>query len=467
MGWMLGQAVAGGAALALAGMRASRHRDEFGAAGGGLTTIALVAGLALVATAAVPLVGGIVREGLLFGRATLVVATILGIVLVIGELTGRRVPAWLLVPLVALGLVRLLLWLTTDLVYVSGRGPDGWPVYGTGHVWTAALSFPFVVAWVVMTLRDWDDRFERRALLLALVGTMAVGLVATFATGFARQVGTGGLGLPLVVGIAAVDRHRTRALAASHARADADRGRLADELRAALAVREDLLDAVTHELRTPLTPIQGHTEVLRTRYRGMDSSSIELSLEAIQRNSERLTRVVDEIMAAGHLRPDVHRPSEGDLDLHDLLEEAVRDGIPGEVEVSCPPGLRTTAARSHLEHVLHRLLANAVVHGRPPVRVVAEDTGTALEVRVHDAGPGIPPDFRERAFEPFTQASRGATRATGGVGLGLFTARRLAEAMGGTLTLGDRPAELVLRLPRSLVVDVTEPAVRRGAAGGA
>jgi len=107
-----------------------------------------------------------------------------------------------------------------------------------------------------------------------------------------------------------------------------------------------------------------------------------------------------------------------------------------------------------LLQVLGNLLDNAAKYSPDgsPIRLEASRVGTLAVLAVEDAGPGVPRPERDRIFERFTQLDSGATRRAGGVGLGLYIARQLAQAQGGELLVGEpvRPgagARFELRLP--------------------
>jgi len=104
--------------------------------------------------------------------------------------------------------------------------------------------------------------------------------------------------------------------------------------------------------------------------------------------------------------------------------------------------------------VLGNLLDNAAKYAPDlgPVRLEATRFGPMAVLAVEDTGPGVPPADRERIFERFTQLDSGATRRAGGVGLGLYIARRLARDQGGDLLVTDptppgQGARFELRLP--------------------
>jgi signal transduction histidine kinase len=464
--WIVVQAVVAGAAFQLAAVQASRHPDEIRVATGWLAGLAAIVGGTLVANTGLPVATGSLLEVALFVRMAGVVATIVLMVVVVGQLTGRRVPPLLLWPLVALGVVRLGLWLGTDLVWAHRLDAQGWPVLAAGHLWTALPTFPLVIGWLWATRDDWQDPFERAALLVALTGTIAVGVVATVGAPEPRELATGMLGVPLLVGVAVVERHRCRVLATRHERNDRQRAALADSLRtanaelnAALAVRDQVLDAFTHELRTPLTPIKGYVELLRDRHAAMDPATLESSLAVVDRNVDRLHRMIDEVLTARAVRPGVTPRPSAVVAIDEVVREAARDVGAPDVMVTCPPDLRVEVPRHHLLQVLWRLVENAVRHGRPPIEVRVAVVDDGVEVRVVDHGDGVPPAFRSRLFEPFAQASAGPGRASGGLGLGLSTARRFAESMGATLVVDTGPVAdragtcFTLRLPAGSVVE--------------
>jgi signal transduction histidine kinase len=90
-----------------------------------------------------------------------------------------------------------------------------------------------------------------------------------------------------------------------------------------------------------------------------------------------------------------------------------------------------------VKQVLRHVIENALKFSPPdtPVTVGVKRTTDGVEIRVRDHGPGISPDFLDRAFEPFTQAHSATTREYGGLGVGLFVTRQLIHALGGRVDL--------------------------------
>jgi two-component system sensor histidine kinase KdpD len=139
-----------------------------------------------------------------------------------------------------------------------------------------------------------------------------------------------------------------------------------------------------------------------------------------------------------------------DMALDSLPDEhapARRTGLDGIPAVLADPPL--------LERVLANLITNALRHvGGQCVTVAASALGERVEVRVVDRGPGVPPQGRDRIFQPFQR--QGDHDNTTGVGLGLALSRGLAEAMDGTLVPEDTPGgglTMVLSLPAAPAPD--------------
>jgi signal transduction histidine kinase len=134
---------------------------------------------------------------------------------------------------------------------------------------------------------------------------------------------------------------------------------------------------------------------------------------------------------------------------------AARVAHPGrELVLVAREALPVRAAPDGLLQVLGNLLDNAAKYSpdHGPVRLEATRLGSLAVLAVEDRGRGVPPADRERVFERFAQLDSGATRRAGGVGLGLYIARQLANAQGGELLCTDpappgQGARFALRLP--------------------
>lgn len=223
--------------------------------------------------------------------------------------------------------------------------------------------------------------------------------------------------------------------------------RARDELRDKenLARLGEMAAVVAHEVKNPLAGLRSTLQILEGR--AADGSSDREIIATMIRRIDVLNRIVDELLSFA--RPaEMHRAL---VDCCDLVRDAVAVGSRDvqHVEVDGARCLVDGDA-SQLERALLNLLLNAVQasSGDPgSVTVRVEPVGTSCEIRVRDDGPGIPDDIRGRAFDPFV------TSRSQGTGLGLTITRRIVEAHGGTVTLGDAPGggtEAVIRLPRLL-----------------
>lgn len=245
---------------------------------------------------------------------------------------------------------------------------------------------------------------------------------------------------------------------AEHAALEAER-RAHAEADAAIRTKDRFLGIVSHELRTPLNVILGWTQVLVER--GHEPALLARGLEAMQRNTRALARIVDDIL-------DVSRIATGKLPIEKKrvdLEEAVRSALePAEIAARAKGiVLRADLApcvvegdESRLVQVASNLLSNAIKftpHGGT-IQVRLELRGDAAELGVRDDGSGIDPADLPHIFEDFQQADDSSTRAKPGLGLGLAIARHIVDALGGTIEARsegrDRGAVFTVRLPRSV-----------------
>jgi signal transduction histidine kinase/CheY-like chemotaxis protein len=268
------------------------------------------------------------------------------------------------------------------------------------------------------------------------------------------------------------------------ARSVAERERLMESLRESKRQLEDtdrrkdeFLATLSHELRNPLAPIRNSIHVLERAEPG--SERAVRSKEVLRRQTEHLTRLVDDLL-------DVTRVSRGKIELQrqrvdlreivrkasdDLGSEFVREGVVLRVASGAGP-VWVDADATRLAQVVGNLLQNAVkftpAGGAVDVAVAVAPTGDVASLRVRDEGIGMAPGEVERMFEPFAQADHAPGRGKGGLGLGLALVRALVELHGGTVRgrsdgLG-RGSEFVVTLPRA----VAEPAAARpgGSAAG-
>jgi two-component system sensor histidine kinase KdpD len=238
-----------------------------------------------------------------------------------------------------------------------------------------------------------------------------------------------------------------------------DRERLAGEaleaeaLRRADVMKTALLRAVSHDLRTPLMAISTAAGALARRDLSLDDADRAELLATVIAASEQLDHLVGNLLDLSRLQAGAASPEQAVVGIEELVIGALDElGAEGaRVEVAFPaesPAVRVDAHQ--IQRVLVNLLENALKYSPwdEPVRVQVSATASEAVVRVIDHGPGVPPDQRERIFEPFHRGSRAADAP--GAGLGLAIARGFTDANHGRLTVESRAgqgATFVLALP--------------------
>lgn len=218
---------------------------------------------------------------------------------------------------------------------------------------------------------------------------------------------------------------------------------------ALLQSQKSLLANASHELRSPLARIRMAVELSGTQ--GSPAARDE-----IRRSITELDQLVDEILLASRL--DAREADMGTVESVDLIgllaEECARVGAVFELP-ECTGEVVVPGVVKLLRRAVRNLLENAVRHGRRTghAEVVAQlslEGGYAV-LHIDDRGPGVPPDQRERIFEPFYRLP-GASEREGGVGLGLALVRQIAARHGGSVACDNREgggARFTLRLPKS------------------
>jgi PAS domain S-box-containing protein len=207
-------------------------------------------------------------------------------------------------------------------------------------------------------------------------------------------------------------------------------------------LRRSFISTVSHELRTPLTSISGSLGLLRSGAMGALPEKAAAMVRIAYQNSERLVRIINDILDIGKIDAGVLDLRMVDVSLRDLVQQSVEANM-GYAEkhqvrflfdTSSASG-RVTVDTDRLMQVLSNLLSNAAKFSPPGADVLIRvmEGPTTMRVEVEDSGTGIPEKFRSRVFEQFAQADHSASRRFEGTGLGLNIARKLLEAMSGTI----------------------------------
>jgi PAS domain S-box-containing protein len=229
---------------------------------------------------------------------------------------------------------------------------------------------------------------------------------------------------------------RRAALALDNARLYDEAQRVQDALRVALEAKDEFLGVMSHELRTPITAVYGGTRVLRSRGERLDDESKARLLEDIEQESERLFRMVENLLVLSRLELGQQVATEPVLAQRVIgkLASSFKQRRPGRsLELKIDDHMQPVAAEPHyLEHVLRNLLTNADKYSPldSPIEIEASTRGPEAEIVILDRGPGIAPEEAEAIFERFYRSDRTSGQAAG-IGLGLTVCKRLMEAQAG------------------------------------
>jgi PAS domain S-box-containing protein len=214
-------------------------------------------------------------------------------------------------------------------------------------------------------------------------------------------------------------------------------------LQEADEAKTQFLATMSHELRTPLTSIVSFTELI------LDDEQHELtpdtvsSLSIIQRNAERLLRLVGDLLLLNRLEAGAVPLDIAPVSVPDLVAEAIRSGSAIAaargiaLEVSATAGPPIQADRLRLDQVLDNLLSNAIKFSRDRgrVRVDASHDDQMWRIDVTDDGIGIPADELGQLFGRFVRASNARTAGLPGTGLGLSVVKAITELHGGRVAV--------------------------------
>jgi heavy metal sensor kinase len=232
--------------------------------------------------------------------------------------------------------------------------------------------------------------------------------------------------------------------------------RMLGRLEEAVERERQFVSDASHELRTPLANLKAELDLALRRARGPEE--LTRVLHSASEETDRLGRLAEDLLVLARAeggRLPIHRE---DVDLAQLVAETTAS-FSGRAE-QAQIDLEAVAVDSalvwgdpvRLRQAVGNLLDNALV-STPAGGHIAAETAEAdgvATVHVRDSGPGFPPGFVDRAFEPFSRSDAARSRTGGGAGLGLAIVRAIAEAHGGTVEASNRPdggAELTLRIP--------------------
>ncbi len=210
---------------------------------------------------------------------------------------------------------------------------------------------------------------------------------------------------------------------------------------AVAAQRTTFVSNVSHELKTPLTSIRMYAEILQEE-RVQDPAKRRKYLDVMVSESQRLTRLVNNVLDFSRLEQGRRTYSIETLAVHEVVEEALEsqrfalDKAGMQVVQKVDTNLTGRADRDALERILLNLIDNAIkyAHHGKSLQIEAHREGAHLKLGVCDAGPGISERDFDRVFTRFHRINDESLTSPSGTGLGLSIARQLAVGFGGSLT---------------------------------
>ncbi|TNE46436.1 MAG: PAS domain S-box protein [Deltaproteobacteria bacterium] len=215
-------------------------------------------------------------------------------------------------------------------------------------------------------------------------------------------------------------------------------------------MKDEFISVVSHELRTPITSVAGSLALLANGVVGELPKSAQQMVDIAHRNSQRLIRLINDILDVQKIEAGYPGTKLNSLDLG-LLLEASLEAIQGFAEqrgvvceLHCPEETLWVEAESErLHQVMANLLSNAVKFSLEggSVTVSLAKEGKTAKVSVQDQGMGIAPEFAPQVFQKFAQADSSNTRQLGGTGLGLYITKSIVERYKGIIAFDSTPGE--------------------------
>jgi signal transduction histidine kinase len=251
---------------------------------------------------------------------------------------------------------------------------------------------------------------------------------------------------------------RLAGAAVQNIRAYESERQIVEELRRLSALRSDFVSLVSHELRSPMAAVIGAASTLQDRWRELSPDQRNAFLALIADETSRLSALITDVLDTSRIEAGTFTYAFSDVDVGEVLRETVATAQLGQDEVGVTATVRgpvppVRGDRNRIRQVLTNLIDNAVKYSPAgaDVHVVLFLSGDQVLVDVTDAGPGIPGEQHRLIFEKFGRAE-GQGEGKPGTGLGLFIARSIAEAHGGSLHVRSAPergATFTLALPAS------------------
>ena len=214
-------------------------------------------------------------------------------------------------------------------------------------------------------------------------------------------------------------------------------------LKRLMRMRTEFVANVSHELKTPLTAVLGYVETLLSGAIDDKKNRVQF-LQKISDQAQRLNALITDVLELSRIESGVYVSSLEPVELSEVAQQAVEllkakwEAKEIKLRQEINEGVKVTAHREGLFHVLENLLDNAVKYSPPKSEILlssrAREDGK-VEVVVSDHGRGIPKDVQTRVFERFFRVDVSRSREAGGTGLGLAIVKHLVEKMNGEVSL--------------------------------
>jgi signal transduction histidine kinase len=225
-------------------------------------------------------------------------------------------------------------------------------------------------------------------------------------------------------------------------------------------VKSDFLSNISHELRTPLSVVVGFVYLLLNQVIGRLTDEQQKVLETVYRNSEELLELIDNVLWMTSLNAGDANATLEKFDPRDVINETVKrhekaireKGLKIDIQSSARD-LSLVSDRAKVERIFQNVFNNAVKftnEGEIKIKLEARSDKPGIDLEIIDTGIGIEESKLDSIFEPFHQTDSSTQRAHSGLGLGLTVARRMADLIGGTVTVNSKPGvgtRVMMRFP--------------------
>lgn len=232
--------------------------------------------------------------------------------------------------------------------------------------------------------------------------------------------------------------------------------------------QRNFMATAAHELRTPITTILGFADTLVNPELELTQRQRDEFITIIRDHAHQMQEIADAFFTNHQLANERVEVSIVAAMVDEVVEDAlerVRLSMPDRVEdvakvtIDIPPRAAVLADRRALVGVISVLMENALKYGSAPITIASERKGGTVTLLVRDEGPGIESHHHQQLFDPFYRIDVDMRGGVGGAGLGLFTARKLVEAMHGAIRVRSMPGRgstFVIELPAAPVENDTD-----------